>query len=84
MLMSETQKLGLPFSSGLVLYNRVAREAGIGFREMQAFLSRFAAMDGDKDGWITPEDMAAFLSVPNDTRLQALFWTVDKVRQALH
>ena len=74
-------KHGLPFRSGLILYTRITQETGLHFEEIGTFLTRFAAIDVDKDGLITPEDMAAFLSVPNDACLQALFWTTDKVEQ---
>lgn len=77
--MSQAEKLGLPFTSGMVLYNKISREARIGFKEIRNFLTRFATVDADRDGWITPEDMATFLSVPNDACLQALFSTTDKV-----
>lgn len=78
--MNTAHSLGLPFRTGLILYNRVTEEAGLRFKEIRTFLTRFAAIDKDKDGYIAPEDMAAFLSVPNDACLQALFWTTAKVR----
>ena len=77
--MNCSHKLGLPFRVGLILYNRVTEEVGLRFREIRTYLTRFAAIDADKDGLITPEDMARFLNVPNDACLQALFWTTDKV-----
>lgn len=79
--MSQAEKLGLPFISGLILYNRLSRETGIGFSEIRSCLTRFAAIDKDKDGWITPEDVASYLSVPNDTCLRTLFWTTDKASE---
>lgn len=77
--MSQGKRLGLPFTSGLVLYNKVTKECGLRFAEIRTAMTRFASIDGNKDGWVTPEDMAAFLSVPNDACLLALFWTMDKV-----
>ena len=77
--MSQGKKLGLPFTSGLVLYNKVTKECGIRFADIRTAMLRFASIDRNKDGWVTPEDMATFLSVPNDVCLQTLFWTTDKV-----
>jgi hypothetical protein len=77
--MSRGEKLGLPFTTGMVLYKRISRENGLAFGTMTTFLDRFAAIDTDKDGWIMPDDMARFLSVPNDASLQTLFWTAEKV-----
>ncbi len=81
--MNMAHGLGLPFRTGLILYTRVTEEAGLRFKEIRTFLTRFAAIDTDKDGLIAPGDMATFLSVPNDACLQALFWTTDKVRTDL-
>lgn len=47
--MMQAEKLGLPFTSGMVLYNRISKE-GVGFTLIRTFLNRFAAIDGDKDG----------------------------------
>lgn len=78
--MNLSLQLKLPFQTGLILYSRLTKETGLRFKEVRDFLNRFAAIDVDKDGLIGPEDMAAFLGVPNDACLQALFWTSDKVR----
>ena len=78
--MSYACKLGLPFKTGLILYNKISKEAGIRFHEIRTFLIRFASIDVDKDGWISPQDLATFLGMPNDACLQALFWNKDKVR----
>lgn len=81
LIMTHAEKLNLPFTSGLVLFKKMTKETGITFPEVNSSLVRFANIDDDKDGWITPEDMAVFLSIPNDACLKALFWTIDQVRQ---
>ena len=77
-LMEHGEKLGLPFSSCMVLYCKVIQDnIGLDYGKIRDFLTRFASIDKDKDGWITPQDMADFLSVSNDTCLQALFKNQD-------
>ena len=77
-IMEHGKKLGLPFSSCMVLYCKVIQDnIGLDYGKIKNFLTRFASIDKDKDGWITPQDMADFLSVPNDTCLQALFKNQD-------
>lgn len=77
--MDRAKELGLPFSTGLVLYIKLTKDTGIRFREARNYLVRFASIDTDKDGWISAEDLSNFLGVPNDARLQALFHTVENV-----
>ena len=47
--------------------------------EMKQWLMRFSAMDRDKDGYISVEDMARYLKVPNDACLQGVFNALEPV-----
>ena len=47
---------------------------------IKEWLCRFAAMDGDKDGFVRVEDFAMFLQLPNDVCVQTIFTVAaDKV-----
>ena len=88
LLMKEAGRLGLPLESGFVLYNRLSTQEGVKFQEIQGFLKHFASVDANKDGWVTPGEMASFLGQgqgepPNNvdaSSLQALFKSADGVR----
>lgn len=46
---------------------------------MKGMLERFAAMDKDKDGYVTERDMAMFLGAPEDARMSAVFSSLKPV-----
>ena len=77
--MAHGHRQGLPFSSCMVVYSTTSQETGLHYREIMDYLTRFAEIDSDKDGWITVDDMATFLGVPASTRLQVLFAGTDTV-----
>ena len=70
---------GLPPVSGIVIYHNVTKDMKMDFKTIKKWLRRFAAMDGDKDGFVTLEDFAHFLQLPNDASLQAVFTSANKV-----
>ena len=59
---------GLPF----ILYR-------ISLSQLRKLMKRFAQMDGNKDGLVSSEDLARFLRMPDDARLQSVFSVLDKV-----
>ncbi len=65
--------LGLPFSSCLVLFNKIVADIGLHVKEINQYLTRYASIDRNKDGWISPEDISRFLNVPLDSCLRNLF-----------
>ena len=73
----------LPYISCLIPFNVALRDTSLKYNEVRDFLTRFASIDSDKDGFITIMDMASFLSVPNDACLQALFKTDDNTVEFL-
>ena len=50
-------------------------------KTMKKWLRRFAAIDRDKNGFITVEDFAKFLHLPNDACLQAVFTAANVVKK---
>ncbi|XP_064399042.1 lysophosphatidylcholine acyltransferase 2-like isoform X2 [Halichondria panicea] len=73
MLMRHAKSAGLPFSKGMVVYFTANQKTGLKLKEMKRYLTRFAVIDRDKDGYITANDLATFLKVPKDACLQAVF-----------
>jgi hypothetical protein len=73
LLMRSAHKAGLPSHSGMVVYQKANRDLNMDLSTMKKWLHRFIAMDSDKDGFVTVDDFARFLQVPNDTQLQAVF-----------
>ena len=71
--MRMAREQGLPYSSAMVVYPKAHRRLGMAFDDMKKWLQRFGVMDRDKDGFVTAEDLAAYLHVPNDACLQAIF-----------
>ena len=53
-------------------------------KTMKKWLRRFAAIDRDKNGFITVEDFAKFLHLPNDACLQAVFVAANVVKKNKH
>ena len=47
---------------------------------MKDMLERFAAMDRDKDGYVTERDMAMFLGAPEDAQMSATFSSLKPVK----
>ena len=78
LLMRSTRKAGLPFCSGMVVYQKANRDLNMDLSTMKKWLHRFIAMDNDKDGFINIDDFARFLQVPNDAQLQAAFNAVEQ------
>lgn len=79
LLMRHSKALGLPFSKGIVVYFRANRETNLKLKELKRYLTRFASIDSDKDGFITVDDLAIFLSVPRDACLEKVFNNCKKV-----
>ena len=77
--MRHARSSGLPFSKGMVVYYKTYRETGIKVEEMKKWLTRFAAIDQNKDGFIEVDDLARFLKVPSDACLEAMFDSCKKV-----
>lgn len=73
LLMRSARKAGLPFRSGMVVYQKANRDLNMDLSTMKKWLHRFAAMDSDKDGFINVDGFARFLQVPNDAQLQVIF-----------
>ena len=73
LLMRSARKAGLPFCSGMVVYQKANRDLNMDLSTMKRWLHRFIAMDSDEDGFINMDDFARFLQVPNDAQLQATF-----------
>lgn len=73
LLMRTARKAGLPFHSGMVVYQKANSDLSMNLSTMKEWLRRFIAMDGDKDGFINVDDFASFLQVPNDAHLQTVF-----------
>ena len=73
LLMRSARKAGLPFRSGMVVYQKANRDLNMDLSTMKKWLHRFIAMDSDKDGFINVDDFARFLQIPNDAQLQAVF-----------
>ena len=73
LLMRSTRKAGLPFRSGMVVYQKANRDLNMDLSTMKKWLHRFIVMDSDKDGFINVDDLARFLQIPNDAQLQAVF-----------
>ena len=46
---------------------------------MKEMLERFAAMDRDKDGYVTESDLAMFLGAPEDAHTSAIFSSLKSV-----
>ena len=79
MLMRHAKSAGLPFSTGMVVYFTANQKTGLKLKEMKRYLTRFASIDQDKDGYITINDLSSFLKVPEDSCLQATFDNCKKV-----
>lgn len=47
--------------------------------DIKYWLCRFAAIDGDCDGFVSADDLLHFLAVPNDACTQAVFTALTKV-----
>ena len=77
--MRSASQAGLPSTSGIVVYRNINRDLQMDLKAIKKWLHRFAAMDGDKDGFIRVEDFASFLQLPNDACVQAIFTAADKV-----
>ena len=78
LLMRTARKAGLPFHSGMVVYQKASRDLNMDLSTMKKWLRRFVAMDSNKDGFINVDDFARFLQVPNhDAQLQAVFNTAE-------
>ena len=73
LLMRSASKAGVPFCSGMVVYQKANRDLNMDLSAMKKWLYRFIAMDSDKDGFINIDDFTRFLQVPNDAQLQAIF-----------
>ena len=73
LLMRSARKAGLPFRSGMVVYQKANSDLNMDLSAMKKWLHRFIAMDSDKDGFINVDDFAKFLQVSNDAKLQAVF-----------
>ena len=63
----------------MVVYFTANQKTGLKLKEMKRYLTRFAVIDRDKDGYITANDLATFLKVPKDACLQAVFDNCKKV-----
>ena len=79
LLMRSATQAGLPPTSGIVVYRNINRDLQMDLKAIKKWLHRFAAMDGDKDGFIRVEDFASFLQLPNDACVRAVFTAADKV-----
>lgn len=79
--MRHARSSGIPFSKGMVVYYKTYKETGIKVDEMKKWLTRFTAIDQNKDGFIEVDDLTRFLKVPHDACLQAMFDSCKKVRQ---
>ena len=79
LLMKSAIQAGLPRTSGIVIYHNVNRDLQMDLKVIKKWQRRFAAMDGDKDGFIKVEDFASFLQLPQDACVQAVFTAADKV-----
>ena len=73
LLMRSAHKAGLPFRSGMVVYQKANRDLNMDLSTMKKWLRRFISMDSDKDGLIDIDDFAKFLQVRNDAQLEAVF-----------
>ena len=74
LLMRTARMAGLPFRSGMVVYQKANRDLKLDLSTMKKWLHRFVAMDSNKDGFINVDDFARFLQVStHDAHLQAVF-----------
>ena len=73
LLMRTARKAGLPFRSGMVVYLKANQDLKIDLKTMKKWLRRFVVIDNDRDGYVTAEDFARFLQVPDDAPLQSVF-----------
>ncbi len=79
MLMNHASAAGLPFSKGMVVYFPTSQKCGLKLKEMKQYLTRFAVIDSNKNGYITVKDLSAFLNVSQDVCLKAVFNKCKKV-----
>lgn len=71
--MRTARKAGLPFRSGMVVYHKANQDLRMDLKTMKKWLHRFVAIDSDKDGYVSEEDFANFLQMPNDAPLKTVF-----------
>ena len=70
---------GLPGCSGIIVYQDATTNLKMNLKVIKKWLRRFAAIDGNKDGFITAEDLSRFLHLPNNACLQAVLRAADEV-----
>lgn len=79
LLCRSAEALGMPYRTGLVSYPTVQRQLRLSVSDVKYWLHRFSAMDSDRDGFISADDLLHYLAVPSDACTHALFVALAKV-----